>query len=317
MKNILKMLNGQRGNIIILVALSMVILIGLSAIVIDGGRMYSEKSNLQKAVDAAAIAGAQLLPQDSVNAGTVAEQIALANISDANVTINVEITDNNSAIRVTALSNVQFALAKVLNAADTDIKAAAKVIVFPLSSYQGRGIVPFGIDLTKYSDIDEMNQGDLVQLKWGDSESGNFGPLNIDGSGANNYRNTLINGSEREIKVGDIIDTETGNMAGPTEDLNIRFENDNWHQGEDVLTHVSNHESCPRIVLVPIYQPLEDNDRQVKQVEITGFASIFITEIRSTGNDKGVDGVYLERTYSGAGSSLQQNFGTYGYILVE
>ncbi len=53
----------QRGQILILVALLMVVLIGFVGLAIDSGRSYGVKAKLSSAVDAAAIAGARALAQ--------------------------------------------------------------------------------------------------------------------------------------------------------------------------------------------------------------------------------------------------------------
>ena len=51
----------QKGAVKILVALSMFMLIGFTAFVVDVGSLYYEKSSLQKSLDAAVLGGAQLL----------------------------------------------------------------------------------------------------------------------------------------------------------------------------------------------------------------------------------------------------------------
>jgi uncharacterized membrane protein len=50
-------INNQRGNILIIFALLLVVLIGFAALAIDVGRWYTVRSELSKSVDAGAIAG--------------------------------------------------------------------------------------------------------------------------------------------------------------------------------------------------------------------------------------------------------------------
>jgi len=52
---------GNRGSIVVLIALSIAVLIAMAGLVIDLGYMYSVKSKLQNAADAGALAGAQRL----------------------------------------------------------------------------------------------------------------------------------------------------------------------------------------------------------------------------------------------------------------
>lgn len=67
----------QEGQIIPLLALSLVVLLGALAVVLDGGRVYSQRRNTQNAADAAAMAGASVLVQ-SDPAGSASSVYAAA-----------------------------------------------------------------------------------------------------------------------------------------------------------------------------------------------------------------------------------------------
>ena len=58
----------ERGQVIVLLAVTLVVLLGMGALVIDVGRAYVVKRHLQASVDAAALAGAQALPDPSAAA---------------------------------------------------------------------------------------------------------------------------------------------------------------------------------------------------------------------------------------------------------
>lgn len=58
----------EKGSVMVMVVISLIVLIGFTGLVIDGGQAYLTKSRLQNAADAAALAGAQSLP----TAGTAA-----------------------------------------------------------------------------------------------------------------------------------------------------------------------------------------------------------------------------------------------------
>ena len=53
-----KLKNDERGSIPVLVALSLTVLLGFSALTVDFGMMASNKQSMQNACDAAALAGA-------------------------------------------------------------------------------------------------------------------------------------------------------------------------------------------------------------------------------------------------------------------
>ncbi len=60
----------ESGAVMVLVALALVVIVGMAGLVIDSGRLYLENQKIQNALDAAALAGAQELP--NTNAATLA-----------------------------------------------------------------------------------------------------------------------------------------------------------------------------------------------------------------------------------------------------
>jgi len=71
-------LQNKKGATLVLVALFMVVLLGFVGLVLDVGNLYMEKSHMQTAVDMAALAGANQLPDDG-QATANAEKIITAN----------------------------------------------------------------------------------------------------------------------------------------------------------------------------------------------------------------------------------------------
>src|SRR5664279_4980316 len=69
---------GERGQVLAIVALALVALLGISAFAIDVGYAYYAKRQLQSATDAAALAGAQDLP-NGTSAVATATTYAAAN----------------------------------------------------------------------------------------------------------------------------------------------------------------------------------------------------------------------------------------------
>src|SRR3989304_548970 len=79
LKFALTRLRSERGQALVLAALAMLVILGFAAMAIDVGYWFSQKREVQKAVDAAALAGAQELPDDSVMAETVARDYLTRN----------------------------------------------------------------------------------------------------------------------------------------------------------------------------------------------------------------------------------------------
>jgi Flp pilus assembly protein TadG len=73
----------RRGNILVIVAASFIGLLGFSALAVDYGVSVTEKQRLQRACDAAALAGASQLKQTPVASSATAAAIAQANATDA------------------------------------------------------------------------------------------------------------------------------------------------------------------------------------------------------------------------------------------
>ncbi len=69
--------DGERGQVIVLIVLLLVVLLGMAALVIDVGYAYYAHRSLQASADAAALAGAQELPNPS-NAEATARQYSAA-----------------------------------------------------------------------------------------------------------------------------------------------------------------------------------------------------------------------------------------------
>lgn len=74
------LLRDQGGNIAMLFALMLGVLFGFSALAVDGGNLYVMKSKLQRTADAAALAAASQLPDES-DARAEALEYALKNMS--------------------------------------------------------------------------------------------------------------------------------------------------------------------------------------------------------------------------------------------
>ncbi|SOC37262.1 pilus assembly protein TadG-related protein [Ureibacillus acetophenoni] len=323
-----RFLREERGNVLVLVAALMVVLIGLTALVIDGGRLYFEKSTLQKAADAAALAGAQELPNDVTTAELQAKNIATANnVATGNST--VQFASDKMWIRVITSSNVDLTFGKIFGISSVPVTASAKVELNPLTS--GTGVIPLGLD---FSDYDKWKNCTEITLKLpspsghmdpteqcdGSNQlgSGNTGPLNITGSGGDNFRSDLANGSQIEVWVGKELDTETGTMTGPTKQgIKERVDKCKDIYTYNAATFETNPppDNCAQIVTVPLYTIIESNGNQIKKVKVVGFATLFIIGTDNSGKE--VYARFMDFTTGGGNSEGQTDYGTYGFKLVE
>ncbi len=269
----------QNGQVAIVVGIMMVAIVGALAYVIDTGSVYESRRTYQTVADSAALSGAQELP-DAADAGQAAIDYAeMQGVSSEFVT--VEVTDtfvSNDTIRVTAadMDRPTF-FAGIFGVNSTAVGANATAMVGSPEEYSN--IVPFGVL------EDDWVPGEEYTLKWPHGNTGNFGALALGGTGANNYRKNIREGYHGNLHVGDKVDTEPGNMKGPTTqgtsdrinnypdyDFNTFSELTVLEDGVYKLTNSSDSQfvMCPLINEVP-------NGR--KEVTILAFVPFIITSV--------------------------------------
>ncbi len=74
-----RLFQGERGQVLAIVALSLPAIMGMGALAVDLGHYYTSKGALQNAIDAAALAGASGLGEGTSTARGRAIQYAQAN----------------------------------------------------------------------------------------------------------------------------------------------------------------------------------------------------------------------------------------------
>ncbi|MGH8430399.1 MAG: pilus assembly protein TadG-related protein [Solimonas sp.] len=82
----------RSGSVLVYVGLSLPVMLALTALAVDFGHVYLERNRLQIAADAAALAGAAVLP-DADDVVTEAREFAVANIPDAGGTTVLDEVD--------------------------------------------------------------------------------------------------------------------------------------------------------------------------------------------------------------------------------
>ena len=125
MKLMEKIRKNENGQVLVVVALMMVVLISFAALIIDVGAMYLTKTNMQNAADSAAIAGAQALP-NATNAINAAKNYAELNGAEkVNTTVTTPYKGDSNMIEVVCTKDVQFSFAGVLGFINRNVSARA------------------------------------------------------------------------------------------------------------------------------------------------------------------------------------------------
>jgi hypothetical protein len=294
----------EQGAVLVLVAAALVALLGFGALTIDVGLLFLNRERLANAADAAALAGVQFLPDYPDTAVATARHYVYANgVPESEA--NIEVGPDGKTITVTATRQVSFFLAPVLGFANTGVSAQAKARVGGVEAVWGAA--PLGIP------EQTLEFGELYTLKVGGGagERGNFGALALGGQGASNYEDNLRNGYQAWLKIGDVIETEPGNMSGPTQ----RAVEDRI-AGHESCTFDNCCPNCPRLIYVPVYRDLGEKGGR-HEVEVVGFAAFFLEGVTGQGNESEVKGYFVEKLTSAARGMSENDWGLRTAKLIE
>lgn len=299
----MRYLDNQRGAAVILLALITTVLFASAALVVDVGLALAEKTHLANGLDAAALAAGQELPVDAAKARTVAIQYLNANnIDPARVDINI--SQNNTQIVLSGDKIVSNNFARVLGVPTTTVEASSAVKVGAAVSAQG-GVRPLAI-------ADQpLVYGQTVVLKeeGGDGTNGNYGAVSFDSNyGACIFREYILHGYPGEIRVGDIIETEPGNMASS---INTVKELIGW---DPEATFDSFDRDSPRVWTIPVLRSWDVSGRD--EVEVVGFAEFFIEDIEKKSGQAEITGRFIKFTTNGEIGETQTDYGVYGVKMI-
>ncbi len=295
-------LKSKDGSILVFALFFMLVLVGFTGLVVDGGIAYAQKIDLQKAANAAALSGAQLIIYDEDEAEDMAIEILEAHGVDLNL-VDINITSNRLDVTITGTTETYFI--RLFGRDSVDIAASASAGLASTSA--ASGVASVGI----HKDI-ELVYGQSYTLKWDEANvvNGWFGALRIDGNGANVFGDTIKYGSDSKLKIGDIVDIENGNMAGKAKQAV------NYLIGlcEDESFEECVENRCERIILAPVYEEASTNGNNLTSVRIVGFSYFYIDE--ATNNNKSIVGRFVEGMSAGTSDINADSYGVYTVRLI-
>ncbi|WP_027937297.1 pilus assembly protein TadG-related protein [Anaeroarcus burkinensis] len=298
---VLQILREPRGATLVLVAAALFMLLGISALAVDAGFLYWNKAQVQTAADAAALAGAQELRHSPEAAANEARAYAALNGRAGDVvTPDTTVADQ---VTVTVWRMVDLYFANIFGVPQWPVHATATAGLQPATGVAG--IVPFGIVLNE-----ALTYGTKVTLKYGSGGgyNGNFQALALGGTGASNYLANIEHGYGGVVHIGDWIQTETGNMAGPT------LTGVSYRVNEDPgVTYLNVQDGSARIIVVPMLTSFVVSGRT--DVQIAGFAAFFLEGTGKHGNENYVTGYFLKFVTPGEGGS-NPDWGVYTTKLI-
>jgi len=299
--------------------LVMPVLLGVIGLGADIGVLYYNWVVLQKAADAAALAGASQLTGDPatttdstvVSTGT---QYAKSNgITKASDTILVSPAADDKSVTVKLSRQVPYYFLQLVGLKSGSVKVQATAGVQPTNGVCQAA--PFGLPCRQNCNgngcygqnaapgagdascggayefnTSNLSAGTQIQLKsdWSiTGVPGNWDPLAIGGSGSSTYRSNIGHGEAQTIKAGDTLPTETGNIVGPTgqgfSDRGLTLPNSTVAQvpasGYSPLSPTD-----PHIVVVPLVDYTAAGKNGKTNVPVLDFVTLYVTGLVGNNN---------------------------------
>jgi putative Flp pilus-assembly TadE/G-like protein len=274
----------ERGQAIVLMTLSLVVIMGMAALVLDVGNWFHTKRRLQGTADAAALAGAQELPDDPSAAQTMAMNYANQNggdVAGANIVVTSTVLPNDT-ISVRARKTDPGFFSGVLGIASADIDARAKVRVGPpaQAKYVAPMVVYCGHDLIQNCDgnhVPTFNvQTTLDFDKMG--APGAFGMLNLDGGngavGAKEEADWILKGFDKYLGLG-LYRSDPG----------AKFESSNVGDALDARIGT--------VLLFPVFKTLNGNGQNA-EYDIIGWIGFHLDSWNVHGHTAQLKGYFTE-----------------------
>jgi hypothetical protein len=307
-------LRDQRGQVIVVAVVAMLSLLGIAGLVIDVGAWYHQQRDEQATADAAALAGAQALPDDPSTAVALALQYANSNgagLTASDVTISSDrVPDDTIAVHVGKLAPTFFTKLFGVNSLSIHATAAARSDTVSSAEY----VAPITVSSRhpmlqcKPPPCTEPTEIDLLDLKQKGSSAaaGNFGllDLRIGANGAvgdSTLADWMLNGYNQDMPLGVYTSAPGAKFNGSQFDSALQA-----RVGSEVL--------------FPVYKPPITQSGSNAQFNIIGWVGFRISGWSGQGNSGKVFGSFTRFIAQGIQASNpggQSDFGVRSIQLVQ
>ena len=292
----------SKGNISIILCFAITALFGFTAYVIDIGFIYADKIKLSNAIDSAALAAALELPNGDDKARDVAVEYLQKNNVDENDAA-ITIGDDHKSIEIDASKIVNHFFAPVIGIKSSTVAAKTKAVIGPAKS-MNNGVRPIAVEYFNYT------YGDVVTLKdgAGDAYHGNYGAVDFGGTGASVFENNVLHGYNGRISVGDLLNTETGDMTGACNDIKN-------YLSSDISTFDNYERDSIRLWTLPLVDSLDVDGK--KPSKVIGFGEFYVEDIDKNGGNLEITGRFLKFVRNAEIDDSLVDTGVYGAKLSE
>ena len=317
----------EQGTVIVLVAVMMVTMLGLAALVVDGGLLLHTRRQVTTIADSAALAGAIEYAKVVLSGGTSEEAATSAGFkareyaqrngaAEDEISVNVSETERKLTVRITRTEEMTFA--RLLGVSSSQVSAHAAAKTGPVfAADPSRGVIPVYVSSAVPSYLNQQ-----LVLRDGTpppANPGDFTALALSGRGASDYAHDLEFGYNGTVKKGDKVDTEPGNIANPTKSAVQSRINRCTNECDYPCSYSDHADECPREVtlLVCSYTDLHGRD----EITVEGFVTFFIESVSKTGGNVEITGYVINDIRSGQvtgqGGAPGTDYGTWAVNLTE
>jgi len=312
---ILSRLKSERGQAFVLAAVAMVMCMGMAALVLDVGNWFRDKRRLQGTVDAAALAGAQQLPDNA--SGAQSQALNYANQNGGNVAgSDIVITSQwqtNDTIAVKGQRSDTGIFSGILGIGGANITATAKARVGPPA--QGLHVAPMVV-YCGHSLIQNCNNNHAPQFNVPTDldydpmgAPGAFGMLNLDGE------NGTIGSSTEAAWIETGFDKYLG-LGKYKSDPGAKFSSQNIQSALTDRLHT--------VLLFPVFKSLTGTGQNA-EYDIIGWIGFYLTGFDVHGHSATLHGYFtqyiaqgiLSSHNPGSGGVPSSFFGVYSIQLIE
>jgi Putative Flp pilus-assembly TadE/G-like len=278
----------RKGQALVIVIAAIPAILGSLTLVVDIGNAFFNKLEIQTASDSAVLAGGLYLPAAPDQAISFARQYANYNgLKNSEIT-SITVTPDNKTVTISVSRALPCFLCAILGESaahaqtvsggsggtDRGLNATATSGIVPIRA--AAGVVPIAVDYRT-----PLDYGQQVILKQGQFGPGNWGPLALGASGADPYRTNVKYGYSGVVTIGDMLNTETGNVVGPTNQAfayRISSGQTNFPSGTFAIHDLND----PRVMLIPLVNFSGINGSS--QVPLKGFAMMWVVSEDQQGN---------------------------------
>jgi hypothetical protein len=308
-------LKNERGQAFVVMVLSLAVVIGMAALALDVGHWFRDKRRLQGTSDAAALAGAQQLPDDPAGAKTMALNYANmngGNVAGANITVSSTYFANDT-ITVNGQRNDPGMFTGLFGITNVNITSHSKVLVGP--PHDALHVAPMVV-YCGHSLIQNCNNSHAPQFNVPTDLNfdamgapGAFGMLNLDGEngtiGTSTEAQWISQGFDQYLPLGKY-----------KSDPGAKF------SGQPVQSALTSRLNT--VLLFPVFKTLTGTGQNA-QYDIIGWIGFYLTGFDVHGNNATLHGYFtqyiaegiLAQHAPGSGGVPSSFFGVKSIQLVE